>query len=499
MQRHIFTRLFVVLEQKTKGARMKKEIYISVKDLVAECIRKAWIIIISMIVFAVLLTGYKYKKDLSVVPATVKEEVKNTGDALADLNEADYNKVMSYVQLAKNVSGQEAYISNALLMKIDPYRANIANLQYYVSVTDENKKNDTIVAYLGYIGNGGLAEDMYEIDDSVSIEDIKSVIICDATGPSTTGVMLENYSNVININVYGESDEQCKTFAELIKTCLGNYNAKLNGLTENSVTIIDESYGVQASTNLITYQNDRINALATWNTRLLEESKELDPKHLELAEQVIALNNETSEDITDGQTDTADVAEETVKPVKVSISKKYAVIGALVGIILAMFGIIIVYIIDGRLKTAKELQMMYGIRTFGSIASHKLNIFETLANKICYRTNKNNVDETGDYCASQITTLCKNLDSKNLVFIGEDKTLEALDKLQILEKLNIAGINAEYVGDVLSDAAAVRALNKDKKVVLVEIARKSYYTNIEQRINEIQNQGVEILGYITIK
>ena len=60
MQRHIFTRLFVVLEQKTKGARMKKEIYISVKDLVAECIRKAWIIIISMIVFAVLLAGYKY-------------------------------------------------------------------------------------------------------------------------------------------------------------------------------------------------------------------------------------------------------------------------------------------------------------------------------------------------------------------------------------------------------------------------------------------------------
>ena len=152
---------------------------------------------------------------MSVVPATVKEEVKNTGDALADLNEADYNKVMSYVQLAKNVSEQEAYISNALLMKIDPYRANIANLQYYVSVTDENKKNDTIVAYLGYIGNGGLAEDMYEIDDSVSIEDIKSVIICDATGPSTTGVMLENYSNVININVYGESVEQCKTFAEL--------------------------------------------------------------------------------------------------------------------------------------------------------------------------------------------------------------------------------------------------------------------------------------------
>ncbi len=37
---------------------MKTEIYISVKDLIKECIRKIWIIIVAMVVFGILLAGF---------------------------------------------------------------------------------------------------------------------------------------------------------------------------------------------------------------------------------------------------------------------------------------------------------------------------------------------------------------------------------------------------------------------------------------------------------
>ena len=42
---------------------MKTEIYISVKDLIKECIRKIWIIIVAMVVFGRLLAGFGYAKD----------------------------------------------------------------------------------------------------------------------------------------------------------------------------------------------------------------------------------------------------------------------------------------------------------------------------------------------------------------------------------------------------------------------------------------------------
>ena len=71
---------------------MKTEIYISIKDLIAECIRKAWIIVIAMLVFAALLGGYKYKKDLSEAKSTIKQEEKNTDQSLAELSKAEYNK-----------------------------------------------------------------------------------------------------------------------------------------------------------------------------------------------------------------------------------------------------------------------------------------------------------------------------------------------------------------------------------------------------------------------
>lgn len=469
---------------------MRKEIYISVKDLVAECIRKAWIIIILMLLFAVLLGAYKYKKDVNESNSTVKEEVNNVDDAISKLSESDYNKVMSYIKLVDFVKQQESYVSNSLLMKMDPYHANIANLQYYVSATDENKQKDAVVAYLSYISNGGLAEDMYENDDSVSFEDLKSAITCDAIGPVSSNVMMEGYTNVINIMVYGESEKQCKSFVENIKNNLVQYNTKINAVTENTITLIDESYSVQTSTVLLSYQTDRMNNLATWNTRVLEEEKELDQANLALAKQIMELDENVAEN----------KDEEVENNKKVSISKKFVILGAFAGFALSILGIIIVYIIDGRLKTEKELQMMYGIRTFGSIiVSGKPNVFENIADKVCYRANSNKPDETGEYCVSQIITLCKNTDTKNLVLVGEEKVYNDINNLQILQKLNAGGVKAEYIGDVVNDAVAIRELKKEKKVVLLESARKSFYVNIEQQINEIQNQGVEILGYITVK
>ena len=63
-------------------------------------------------------------------------------------------------------------------------------------------------------------------------------------------------------------------------------------------------------------------------------------------------------DINEETTDKEIATEETVS---VGISAKFIVIGAFAGIIIAMCAIVLIYIVDGRLKTDKELKMMYEI------------------------------------------------------------------------------------------------------------------------------------------
>lgn len=471
---------------------MKKEIYISVKDLFAECIRKAWVIIVSMIAFAVLLGAYKYISDKNNSIESVGEEKNNIEDTLQELNVEDYNEVMAYVNTYNHVTRQKEFLNDSAIMNIDPFHVDTANLQYYVKAADENQEDGIVVAYLSYIKNG-IAEDIHQLDDSLSTEDINSLITCDATGPidSKDNMVMPQNTNVINIYVYGQSQEQSKNLAENVKTCLENYSKKLNGFGENSISIINETYTVGNSNSLLLYQNDKINTLSVWGTRMQEEEKRISESNLDIAKQVIAIDNEE-------ETDKDESATEETQTVR--ISKKFIVLGAAGGMLLAVFVIVIVYILDGKLKTAKELHIMYELRAFGAVTQDKPSALDKLANKICYKgTKENQANENPSVCISQISTLCKNLGVKDVLFVGEEAAIGTIEKLDFKKELEKYDVKVSFAGDILDDDNAVRALSSDKKVILVEKARKSYYANIDQRISEIQNQGVEILGYITVK
>ncbi len=471
---------------------MKNEVYISIKDLFAECIRKAWVIIVSMIAFAVLLGAYKYISDKNNEENSVAEETKNIDDTLNELSKTDYNEVMSYVNTYRHLMRQKAYINDSAIMNIDPYHVNTANLQYYVATSDKSKEDDVVVAYLSYIKNG-LAQDINEIDDSISAEDINSLISCDATGvvEEKDKAIISQNTNVINIYIYGKSDEQCQKMAENVKNCIEDYEKTLNGFEQNTISIIDESYTVANSKTLATYQNDKINTISSWNTKMKDEEKNISESNLEIAKQVISLDDEEEADKKDSS------LQETQT---VSINKKYIVLGGVVGIFFSVFIVVVVYILDGKLKTSKELQIMYELRAFGAVTQDKQSALDKLANKICYKgTKENQANENPSVCISQISTLCKNLGVKDVLLVGEEAAIGTIEKLDFKKELEKYDVKVSFAGDILDDDNAVRALSSDKKVILVEKARKSYYANIDQRISEVQNQGVEILGYITVK
>lgn len=471
---------------------MKTEIYVSIKDLVAECIRKVWLLVIFMLIFATLVGGYKYKKDLKEVNATVKQEEKNIDQILESLSLSDYNAVNSYVSFYKYVAQQQEYSNNSVIMNLDPYNVNVGTLQFYVQATDETANDDAVVAYLSYIDGGAVAEDMYKYDKEITISDLDALISCEATGPiSLRATNMPENTNIITVTVYGQSEKQCKALVANLKQCVEAYSANLNQYTANTISLVKESYGIQSSNYLILIKADRLNNITVWNSKLLEEQKRLGDENLAIAEQMIALEGNS---IQEKETDKEEEVNKTA-----SVSKKFIALGSLVGIILASLIIVLTYILDGKLKTEKELQMMYGIRNLGSVSETGGNVFEKLADKICNHGNQIRCELlTGELFISQVVNLCENMQIKEISVVGPQSIQEILQDKDIIVRLNKRGISAEYIGDVSCEVEAVSSLDINKKVVIVEKARKSYYVDIENRISRIKNQGIDILGYATV-
>ena len=338
---------------------MKTEIYISVKDLIKECIRKIWIIIVAMVVFGILLAGFRYVKDkknianTTVAESTEKVDVEKIVD---DLESDDYNQVMTYVDLTNYRDQNRLYTADAKLMKINPYKVDTVLLQYYVNAEDENTRKDMAAAYLSYISGGSLAADVVENNDlEDSSSDIQELIQCDATGLTTGTAFYTENTNTINMYIYGVDEQDAKDIASYVKESMDAYSQKLSAVAPHTLTLFEEQYSVTCATKLVSLKNDRFGNLITYNDRTTSYEGLLSDKQKESAQKIVSAQKENDE--LEDNDETGKTAKKDETP-KASISKKYLVVGAFLGLVLAVVIIVLRYMFDPTIKTSKDLQML---------------------------------------------------------------------------------------------------------------------------------------------
>ena len=224
-----------------------------------------------MVVFGILLAGFRYAKDkknianTTVAESTEKVDVEKIVD---DLERDDYNQVMTYVDLTNYRDQNRLYTADAKLMKINPYKVDTVLLQYYVNAEDENTRKDMAAAYLSYISGGSLAADVVENNDlEDSSSDIQELIQCDATGLTTGTAFYTENTNTINMYVYGVDEQDAKDIASYVKESMDAYSQKLSAVAPHTLTLFEEQYSVTCATKLVSLKNDRFGNLMTYNDR----------------------------------------------------------------------------------------------------------------------------------------------------------------------------------------------------------------------------------------
>lgn len=456
---------------------MKTEIYISVKDLIKECIRKIWIIIVAMVVFGILLAGFRYAKDkknianTTVAESTEKVDVEKIVD---DLESDDYNQVMTYVDITNYRDQNRVYTADAKLMKINPYKVDTVLLQYYVNAEDENTRKDMAAAYLSYISGGSLAADVVENNDlEDSSSDIQELIQCDATGLTTGTSFYTENTNTINMYVYGVDEQDAKDIASYVKESMDAYSQKLSAVAPHTLTLFEEQYSVTCATKLVSLKNDRFGNLITYNDRTTSYEGLLSDKQKESAQKIIAAQKENDE--LEDSDETGKTAKKDETP-KASISKKYLVVGAFLGLVLAVVIIVLRYMFDPTIKTSKDLQMFYGTNFIGDVAQVDGALL----------------------AASKIINMCSNRQIKKVLIAGKMASENEAAIKEVVDAVEKKGIVADIIGDILTDADAVQTLEAKSNVVLVEAVRKSKYEDFNQEKALCESLDAQLLGYIAI-
>lgn len=456
---------------------MKTEIYISVKDLIKECIRKIWIIIVAMVVFGILLAGFRYAKDkknianTTVAESTEKVDVEKIVD---DLERDDYNQVMTYVDLTNYRDQNRLYTADAKLMKINPYKVDTVLLQYYVNAEDENTRKDMAAAYLSYISGGSLAADVVENNDlEDSSSDIQELIQCDATGLTTGTAFYTENTNTINMYVYGVDEQDAKDIASYVKESMDAYSQKLSAVAPHTLTLFEEQYSVTCATKLVSLKNDRFGNLMTYNDRTTSYEGLLSDKQKESAQKIVSAQKENDE--LEDSNETGKTAKKDEAP-KASISKKYLVVGAFLGLVLAVVIIVLRYMFDPTIKTSKDLQMFYGTNFIGDVAQADGALL----------------------AASKIINMCSNRQIKKVLIAGKMATENEASIKEVVDAVEKKGIVADIIGDILTDADAVQTLEAKSNVVLVEAVRKSKYEDFNQEKALCESLDAQLLGYIAI-
>ncbi len=456
---------------------MKTEIYISVKDLIKECIRKIWIIIVAMVVFGILLAGFRYAKDkknianTTVAESTEKVDVEKIVD---DLESDDYNQVMTYVDLTNYRDQNRLYTADAKLMKINPYKVDTVLLQYYVNAEDENTRKDMAAAYLSYISGGSLAADVVENNDlEDSSSDIQELIQCDATGLTTGTAFYTENTNTINMYVYGVDEQDAKDIALYVKESMDAYSQKLSAVAPHTLTLFEEQYSVTCATKLVSLKNDRFGNLITYNDRTTSYEGLLSDKQKESAQKIVSAQKENDE--LEDSDETGKTAKKDETP-KASISKKYLVVGAFLGLVLAVVIIVLRYMFDPTIKTSKDLQMFYGTNFIGDVEHADGALL----------------------AASKIINMCSNRQIKKVLIAGKMATENEAAIKEVVDAVEKKGIVADIIGDILTDADAVQTLEAKSNVVLVEAVRKSKYEDFNQEKALCESLDAQLLGYIAI-
>lgn len=451
------------------------------------------LILVSALAFAVLLTTAKYIKDTTAMKSTSNTISSVTEEQLSSQDQAVLTSVKT---LQNQLKAKEDYMQSSILMKLDPYQKDVVALQYYVDtgytfkMDSEVKRDNTtslINSYIAYIDDSGLLQTVCKSLDW----DIKDAYVAELIDSSnkitgTSDALAQNA--VFSVFLTGADEKKANQLADAVEQAIGDYQKTLaENVGSHELKLIDRYAGKESDNNLADKQGTLENSIVTLRAQLntMLEGLSVEQK------QVLTKDGETDK-----------TAESTPTSTLVSISKKYAVLGALGGAFLACIWILVSFILDKRIKTVQELEKYYNVRVFGKLLkeSKKKRLFSGMDRWLdsLQHTDKSTLEQQRSMTLMNLKMKCKQEGIEHL-FITNVVNFSNQEKQNVdvlIEGICSLGIKVNVGEDILHNAESFEKMAEIGNVILIEKIEESYHDIFEQELRLCEGQKTQVLGVI---
>ncbi len=443
-------------------------------------------IIISMIVFAIVLGAFSYYRSYMAVQAELQ---KQTETELKDIELSEEEKyyVDSYLGYKDVYDKQVEYNAESKIMNLKANEFYLLSLNYYIDndyiveypmVNKFNNVNAISYAYKSIIADAGLGE----------------AVDCN----NEYGAIEAEENAVFTISIYGESEEECYALSEQVKGIVKEaYSTVEKQFGEHKVYDIAETCVLTSDIDMLDFQKMSIDKLNAYGKLVMD----MEAKFTANAKLYVELYEKQMKKENDSQIG----ADRESLTLKAGVSKKYILLGAIIGAFLAVGLYALGYIFNSKIQYEDDFQKLYGLHVIGKVKSeNKKKLFAFLDSFIDKMRNANMVvlseEERINMLIGALLLQAKNHNLKELVLSGRlytDKQKELVKRISSDLKEN--GIGVKCTDSVLYDIKALEQNEQAKNIVLVECAGSAKYEWIKQEIMNNRFCGVEILGAVIIK
>jgi hypothetical protein len=473
-----------------------KEIDLEIKDFLWEILRNWRVVGICAIVGAVLLCGYQYVSDLKAAKATPEENVIQQQESLEEMEAAlgsqDMDEVLGAVALKKQLDEKCAYVKESELMQINPYEESVVYLHYYVGAAGENAASIAAV-YQNYIGNGGIDSELVDI---VKDSDTLYMISDEETFTFEEGNRVNSNSFVVRVR--GLSQDQCDQLADSVKENLEKYSETLiSQLPSHELLLLASISDTVVDQKLANLQDQVACNIKKLNNNL--DSVKSNMTGNQLALYVEYTEPKESEPVVDEDA----AADSLTTEVKVNISKTKILIGAMIGLVLAVFYCLLRFLFSARLRSAEEIKTLYCTNVLGNVRS-KLNGTYSAVDRWILRSRYHHAGELSleeelEIISANIKVACQPVENKKVYLTGSAMA-EIPEQLieKLMQECRERGIILVKGKEICYYADALENLAEIGQVIFIERIRGSFYEEMYQEINLCREHHLPVLGMIVL-
>lgn len=358
--------------------RYTEEIEIDLLDLIYHVALKWKMILVWMILGALALGGFSFLSSYKAAEQQKNSQVEvSAGDALENEQKEEvltlYNQVKGAQYLIDNT---QEYMSESVLMNLDVNNVVSGEITYLIKNSDGTKLSAIESAYEKLLVKDNILSELtqkvnkdiksYGLKKKLDQKYVKELISvsagdteqndADGTKVHVQNNMQNNTQSILSIHVYGGNQNFCEVVADTLMKHMSSVEKEIKDkVGEYRLSYITSRYSKGYNEYVYTAQNNKVSSLADNQGKVnsLVTAAGLDDNPKAYLKELLQESNSSEKQVK------KQVVKMQIKP---SVSKKYVLIGAVLGAFAICAYVLVSYLVSGRLHTEDQVESVYGIK-----------------------------------------------------------------------------------------------------------------------------------------